>query len=46
MFTEFGVDPIGTGWGDYNSACDLNSDNKVNLLDLSLTAANYGKSAG
>jgi len=37
--------PHGTGWNQYNPECDLNNDNKVNVLDLALCAANWGSYA-
>jgi len=38
--------PNGTGWNQYNVACDLNLDGTVNALDLALTTTNYGKTMG
>jgi hypothetical protein len=34
--------PHGTDWGQWNPDCDLNADNKINILDLAITAINYG----
>lgn len=36
----------GTGWGDYNPDCDLNSDGMVNALDSAQVTTNYGKTMG
>lgn len=37
--------PHGTDWNYWNPECDLNFDNKVNALDLSTAALNFGQSA-
>jgi len=37
--------PQGTDWNQWNPECDLNLDNKVNVLDLSTAALNFGQSA-
>jgi hypothetical protein len=33
----------GNGWNQYNPACDLNKDGKINLPDLVRVSCNYGK---
>jgi len=35
-------DPHGTDWGQWNQDCDLNADNKVNILDLAIAGINFG----
>ncbi|MCJ7718299.1 ABC transporter substrate-binding protein [Candidatus Bathyarchaeota archaeon] len=45
MFTD-SDDLLGTDWGQYNPDCDLNGDNKVDLVDLIPVIVNYGKTAG
>ena len=37
--------PHGTDWFQWNPECDLNVDNKINVLDLSTAALNFGQSA-
>lgn len=37
--------PHGTGWNQWNPVCDLNLDNKVNILDMVIAAVNFGRSA-
>jgi len=37
--------PHGTGWNQWNPVCDLNLDNKVNVIDLSTAALSFGQSA-
>jgi hypothetical protein len=41
-----GVDPTGTGWNEYNPACDLDSDGDVDGADLIVVTTNYGKTQG
>ncbi|MHA1710503.1 MAG: ABC transporter substrate-binding protein [Candidatus Freyarchaeota archaeon] len=36
----------GTGWDEWNEACDLNGDGKVDIKDLYLAGKNYGKVSG
>lgn len=36
----FGSDPTGSSW---NPACDLNGDNTIDILDLAIVAANFGR---
>lgn len=38
--------PHGTGWDEYNFACDLDQDSDVDGLDLSVVATNYDKKMG
>lgn len=38
--------PSGTGWDEYNSACDLDKDGDVDGQDLIVVTANYGKTQG
>jgi hypothetical protein len=38
-------DPHGTDWGQWNPDCDLNADNKVNILDLAIAGINFGLQA-
>jgi len=35
--------PSGTGWNQWNSECDLNIDNVVDIEDLAIATVNYGK---
>jgi len=35
--------PSGTGWNQWNSECDLNIDNIVDIEDLAIATVNYGK---
>ncbi|HKZ95007.1 MAG TPA: exo-alpha-sialidase [Candidatus Bathyarchaeia archaeon] len=37
--------PHGTGWNEWNPECDLNLDNRVNILDMSIAAVNFGRTA-
>jgi ABC-type transport system substrate-binding protein len=38
--------PKGTGWDQWNPACDLNNDGKVDLKDLFLAGQNFGMVTG
>jgi len=38
--------PEGTGWDEWNPACDLNNDGKVDLKDLFLAGQNFGMVTG
>jgi hypothetical protein len=42
----YSTDPPGTGWYQWNSATDLNSDNKVDAFDLAIASVCYGKTLG
>jgi len=46
FFTNSGMDPHGNGWNQYNPACDLNGDGTIDINDLSIVTANYGKTMG
>jgi Dockerin type I domain len=37
--------PHGTDWNQWNQACDLNLDNKINVIDMAIAAVNFGRSA-
>jgi len=37
--------PHGIDWNQWNPACDLNLDNKINVLDMVIAAVNFGRSA-
>lgn len=34
--------PHGTGWDEWNSDCDINDDDKVDISDLTIAGKNYG----
>jgi ABC-type transport system substrate-binding protein len=38
--------PHGTGWGQYNTDCDLDLSGVVDLKDLTAVTSNYGKTMG
>lgn len=38
--------PYGSGWNQYNPACDLNKDGRIDLLDLVRVSCNYGRTQG
>jgi len=43
LATDSSMLPYGTGWNQYNPNCDLNADNKINIIDLSIAALNFGQ---
>jgi len=48
MARSLGAPPSnpGTGWGQYNEDCDLDSNGEVMLADLTVVTSNYGKTMG
>lgn len=48
MARSLGASPAnpGTGWGQYNPYCDLDSDGNVDLVDLATVTSNYGRTKG
>jgi len=43
---ETSASPHGTGWGQYNTDCDLDLSGFVDLKDLTSATINYGKNMG